>query len=127
MTGTGFLQIVVFFGVVLILTKPLGLFMARLFQGERTFLHPVLRPVERLIYKLCGIREDAEQRWTLYAGGLLSFSVFAFLFVYFIQRLQGFLPFNPQGFGAKLVTPDLAYNTAISFTTNTNWQAYSGE
>ncbi len=127
MTGTGFLQIVVFFGVVLILTKPLGLFMARLFQGERTFLHPVLRPVERLIYKLCGIREDAEQRWTQYAGGLLSFSVFAFLFVFVIQRLQGFLPFNPQGFTGKLVTPDLAFNTAISFTTNTNWQAYSGE
>ena len=127
MTGTGFLQIVVFFGVVLILTKPLGLFMARLFQGERTFLHPVLRPVERLIYKLCGIREDAEQRWTQYAGGLLSFSVFAFLFVFVIQRLQGFLPFNPQGFTGNLVTPDLAFNTAISFTTNTNWQAYSGE
>jgi K+-transporting ATPase ATPase A chain len=87
----------------------------------------VLRPVERLVYKLCGIREDAEQRWTQYVGGILSFSVFAFLFVYVIQRLQGFLPLNPQGFGAKLVTPDLAYNTAISFTTNTNWQAYSGE
>ena len=127
MTSIGVLQIAVFFGILLLLTKPLGLFMARLFQGERTFLHPVLRPVERLIYKLCGIREDAEQRWTQYAGGILSFSVFAFLFVYVIQRLQGFLPFNPQGFGAKLVTPDLAYNTAISFVTNTNWQAYSGE
>jgi K+-transporting ATPase ATPase A chain len=127
MTSIGVLQIAVFFGILLLLTKPLGLYMAKLFQGERTFLHPVLRPVERLIYKLCGIREDAEQRWTQYAGGVLSFSVFCFLFVYVIQRLQGFLPFNPQGFGGKLVTPDLAYNTAISFVTNTNWQAYSGE
>jgi K+-transporting ATPase ATPase A chain len=127
MTGTGVLQIVVFFGVLLLLTKPLGLYMARLFQGERTFLHPVVRPIESLIYRLCGIQEEAEQRWTQYAAGLLSFSVFCFLFVYVIQRLQGYLPLNPQGFGAKLVTPDLAYNTAISFTTNTNWQAYSGE
>ena len=102
MTNIGVLQIAVFFGILLLLTKPLGLFMARLFQGERTFLHPVLRPVERLVYKLCGIREDAEQRWTQYVGGILSFSVFAFLFVYVMQRLQGFLPFNPQGFGAKL-------------------------
>jgi K+-transporting ATPase ATPase A chain len=127
MTSLGVLQIAVYFGILLLLTKPLGLFMARLFQGERTFLHPVLGPVERLIYKLCGIREDAEQRWTQYAGGILSFSVVAFLFVYVIQRMQGLLPFNPQGFGGKLVTPDLAYNTAISFVTNTNWQAYSGE
>jgi K+-transporting ATPase ATPase A chain len=127
MTGTGVLQIVVFFGVLLLLTKPLGLFMARLFQGERTFLHPVARPIESLIYRLCGIEERAEQRWTQYAAGVLSFSAFCFLFVYVIQRLQGFLPLNPQGFGAQLVTPDLAYNTAISFTTNTNWQAYSGE
>jgi K+-transporting ATPase ATPase A chain len=127
MTSIGVLQIAVFFGILLLLTKPLGLFMAKLFQGERTFLHTILRPVESLIYKLCGIREDAEQRWTQYAGGILSFSVFAFLFAYIIQRLQGVLPFNPQGFGGKLVTPDLAYNTAISFVTNTNWQAYSGE
>jgi K+-transporting ATPase ATPase A chain len=127
MTGMGILQIAVFFVVVLLLTKPLGLFMSRLFQGERTFLHPVLRPVERLVYRLCGIREDVEQRWTHYAGGVLSFSIFSFLFVYALQRLQGFLPLNPQGFGAKLVSPDLAYNTAISFTTNTNWQAYVPE
>jgi K+-transporting ATPase ATPase A chain len=127
MTSIGVLQIAVFSGILLLLTKPLGLFMARLFQGERTFLHAILRPVESLIYKLCGIREDAEQRWTQYTAGILSFSVFAFLFVYVIQRLQGLLPLNPQGFGGKLVTPDLAYNTAISFVTNTNWQAYSGE
>ena len=127
MTSIGVFQIAVFFGILVLLTKPLGLFMAKLFQGERTFLHPILRPVESLIYKLCGIREEAEQRWTQYTAGLLWFSVFAFVFVYVIQRLQGILPFNPQGFGGKLVSPDLAYNTAMSFTTNTNWQAYSGE
>ena len=127
MTSIGVFQIAVFSGVLLLLTKPLGLFMARLFQGERTFLHPILRPVESLIYKLCGIREEAEQRWTQYTAGLLWFSVFAFLFVYVFQRLQGLLPLNPQGFGGKLVSPDLAYNTAVSFVTNTNWQAYSGE
>ena len=127
MTSIGVLQIAVFFGIVVLLTKPLGLFMAKLFQGERTFLHPILRPVESLIYKLCGIREEAEQRWTQYTAGLLWFSVFAFLFVYVLQRLQGILPLNPQAFGAKLISPDLAYNTAISFVTNTNWQAYSGE
>jgi K+-transporting ATPase ATPase A chain len=123
----GILQIVVFFAVVLLLTKPVGLYMAKLFEGERTFLHPVMRPVERLVYKICGIREDVEQRWTRYAGGLLAFSIFAFLFVYALQRLQGFLPLNPQGFGGKLISPDLAYNTAISFVTNTNWQAYTPE
>jgi K+-transporting ATPase ATPase A chain len=127
MTSLGILQIAVFSGVLLLLTKPLGLFMTKLFQGERTFLHPVVRPVESLIYKLCGIDEEAEQRWTQYAAGMLWFSVFAFLFVYGIQRLQGFLPWNPQGFGGKLISPDLAYNTAVSFLTNTNWQAYSGE
>ncbi len=127
MTGMGILQIAVFFGVVLLLTKPAGLFMARVFQGERTFLYPVIRPLERLVYRLCGIQEDAEQRWTLYAGGMLAFSVFCFLFVYALQRLQGLLPFNPQGFGGKLISPDLAYNTAVSFLTNTNWQAYTPE
>jgi K+-transporting ATPase ATPase A chain len=127
MTGLGILQIAIFFGIVVLITKPAGLFMAKVFQGERTFLHPVVRPLERLIYRLCGIREDAEQRWTLYAGGMLAFSVFAFLFVYALQRLQGLLPFNPQGFGGKLISPDLAYNTAVSFLTNTNWQAYTPE
>ena len=101
--------------------------MSRLFQGERTFLHPVLRPLEVLIYKLCGVREDEEQRWTQYTASLLAFSLFAFLFAYALQRLQGLLPLNPQGFGAGQVSPDLAFNTAISFMTNTNWQAYSGE
>ena len=127
MTGIGVLEIAVFFAVLILVTKPLGLFMARVFQGQRTFLHPVMRPLERLVYKLCGIREEVEQRWTHYAGGVLAFSFLAFLFVYLLQRLQGYLPFNPQGFGGKLISPDLAYNTAISFLTNTNWQAYNPE
>jgi K+-transporting ATPase ATPase A chain len=127
MTGMGILQIAVCFGILLLITKPVGLFMAKVFQGERTFLHPVIRPLERLVYRLCGIQEDVEQRWTHYAGAMLAFSIFAFLFVYALQRLQGFLPFNPQGFGGKLISPDLAYNTAVSFITNTNWQAYTPE
>jgi K+-transporting ATPase ATPase A chain len=127
MTSIGILQILGFFGLVLLVTKPVGLFMSQLFQGERTFLHPVLRPIEVLVYKVCGIREDQEQRWTQYAASLLAFSLFAFLFVYAFQRLQGLLPLNPQGFGAAQVPPDLSFNTAISFMTNTNWQGYSGE
>src|SRR5215475_9693865 len=98
MTANGVFQIAVFFGLILLATKPLGLFMSRLFQGERTFLHPVLGPVERLIYRLCGIREDHEQRWTQYAASLLAFSLFAFLFTYVLMRLQGLLPLNPQKF-----------------------------
>src|SRR3984893_6874238 len=99
MTSIGILQIAAFFGLILLVTKPLGLFMSRLFQGERTFLHPVMRPLEVLVYKLCGVREDDEQRWTRYAASLLSFSIFSFLFVYGLLRLQGLLPLNPQGFG----------------------------
>jgi K+-transporting ATPase ATPase A chain len=108
--------------------------MAKVFEGQRTFLHPLLRPVERLIYRLVGVREDTEQRWTQYAASLIAFSVACFLFTYVIQRLQGILPFNPMHFGTKAapsgatpVTPDLAFNTAVSYLTNTNWQAYSGE
>ena len=127
MTGMGILQIAIYFGIVVAITKPVGWFMAKVFQGERTFLHPVIRPLERLVYRLCGIQENAEQRWTLYAGSMLAFSIFCFLFVYALQRLQGILPFNPQGFGGKLISPDLAYNTAVSFLTNTNWQAYTPE
>jgi K+-transporting ATPase ATPase A chain len=134
MTALGILQIVVYFVVVLALTKPLGAHMAKVFEGQRTFLHPLLRPVERLTYRLVGVREDAEQRWTQYAASLIAFSVACFLFTYVIQRLQGILPFNPMHFGNKAapsgatpVTPDLAFNTAVSFLTNTNWQAYSGE
>ena len=134
MTSIGLLNILVFFLVLLAITKPLGLFMANVFEGKRTFLHPVLRPFEKLIYRLCGIQEDAEQPWTQYTASLIAFSIVSFLFVYAIQRLQRFFPFNPMHFGtaqapsnATAVTPDLAFNTATSFTTNTNWQAYAGE
>jgi K+-transporting ATPase ATPase A chain len=120
-------QLVVYFLLLIALTKPFGLFMAKLFRGERTFLHPVLRPLETLMYKLCGVREDAEQRWTQYTASLLSFSIFSFLFAYILQRAQGHLPFNPQNFGTPVMPPDLAFNTAVSFVTNTNWQSYSGE
>jgi len=127
MTLIGILQIVVFFGIILLLTRPVGLFMSRVFQGERTFLHPIFRPVEVLVYKVCGVRETDEQRWTQYTGSLLAFSFFAFLFPYALMRLQGVLPLNPQGFGAAQVSPDQGFNTAMSFMTNTNWQWYSGE
>src|SRR5262245_64649791 len=127
MTGIGVVQIAVFFFLILICAKPLGGFMARVFEGQRTFLHPVLRWLEVLTYKVTGIREDVEQRWTHYAAALLSFSIFGFLLTYLLQRAQAFLPFNPQHFGASNVPPDLAFNTATSFVTNTNWQAYGGE
>jgi K+-transporting ATPase ATPase A chain len=127
MTSIGIVQILAFFGIVLLLTKPVGLFMARVFAGERTLLHPVIRPIETLVYRVCGVRERDEQRWTEYAVSVLSFSFFAFVFTYLIMRLQGVLPLNPQGFGASLVNPDQAFNTAVSFMTNTNWQWYTGE
>jgi len=127
MTSIGILQILVFFGLIWLLTKPIGLFMSRVFAGERTFLHPVFRPIEVLVYRVCGVREDQEQRWTQYAASVLGFSLFAFLFPYALMRLQGLLPFNPQGFGASQVSPDQSFNTAMSFMTNTNWQWYSGE
>ena len=127
MTPIGILQILLFFGLIWLFTKPIGLYMARVFEGERTVLRPVLRPVEALVYKICGVREHEEQRWTQYAGSVLVFSLCAFLFVYVIQRLQFWLPFNPQGFDGSRVPPDVSFNTAVSFMTNTNWQAYGGE
>jgi potassium-transporting ATPase potassium-binding subunit len=127
MTSAGVLQIALFFGIILICTKPLGAYMAKVFEGQRTFMHPALRWLEVLTYKVAGVREDVEQRWTQYTASLLSFSIFGFLLVYLLQRAQGHLPFNPQNFGTPVMTPDLAFNTAISFLTNTNWQAYSGE
>jgi K+-transporting ATPase ATPase A chain len=132
MTLLGISQIVVFFLIVLALTKPVGSFMYRVFEGQRTFLHPVLRPVERLIYWAGGVKEGAEQTWVRYSASLIAFSVFCFLFPYAFQRLQGLLPLNPLHFstgGAPMnatpMTPDLAFNTAVSFMTNTNWQSYS--
>jgi len=127
MTTHGVLQILFYFVVLLVLTKPLGAYMAKVYDGQRTFLHPLFRPVERVLYRLGGVNEEAEQRWTQYAASLLAFSVMSFLFAYIIQRLQGILPLNPAGFGAKQATPDLSFNTAVSFVTNTNWQAYGGE
>src|SRR5579863_129998 len=126
MTLNGWLQIAVFLGLIFAVTKPLGVFMTRVFARERTFLDPVLRPIERLLYRVTGVDESHEMRWTEYATTMLVFSAVSMLVLYLIQRIQGILPFNPQRFGA--VTPQhLAFNTAASFTTNTNWQAYSGE
>jgi K+-transporting ATPase ATPase A chain len=127
MTPAGILQIALYFVLVLLTVKPLGAYMARVFEGQRTFMHPVLRWLEVLTYKAIGVREDVEQRWTHYTASLLSFSIFGFVFVYLMQRMQGWLPLNPQGLGAGQVAPDLAFNTAVSFMSNTNWQAYSGE
>jgi len=126
MTLNGWLQIIVFLGLTFAVTRPLGVFMARVFARERTFLDPVLRPVERLLYRVTGVDETHEMPWTEYATTMLLFSAVSMLLLYLIQRIQGVLSFNPQHLGA--VTPEhLAFNTAASFTTNTNWQAYSGE
>ncbi len=127
MTPNGILQIVLFCVLILLLTKPLGTYMARVFQGERTWLDPVFKPVERLCYKLIGTKEDEDMKWTTYAFALLMFSVVGALFTYALLRLQGHLPFNPKGFSGKEMTPDLSFNTANSFTTNTNWQNYTPE
>lgn len=125
MTANGWFQILFFLAVVLLLTKPLGVFMARVFSGQKTFLDPLLRPVERLIYRLCGVNEEHEMRWTEYAGAMLLFSGVSMALLYLIERTQKWLPLNPQKFAN--VEPGLAFGTAASFTTNTNWQAYSGE
>ena len=125
MTINGWLQIAFFLLAILLVTKPLGVFMARVFNRERTFLDPVLRPIERLLYRLTFVDENHEMRWTEYAAAMLLFSVVSMLLLYLIQRVQYFLPFNPQKLVA--IPPDLAFNTAASFTTNTNWQNYSGE
>lgn len=127
MTPVGLTQILVILAAVLLLTKPLGGYMARVFTGERTFLHPVLRPVERLFYKLLGIDEEQDMRWTTYSSAVLMFSVAGALFTYVLLRLQGHLPLDPQHFGGTEMTPDLSFNTAVSFATNTNWQNYSPE
>ena len=125
MTANGILQIALFFLVVLALAKPMGGYMAKVFAGERTWLHPVLRPLEKAIYRLCGIDETHEQRWTGYAGGVLVFSLVSLLLTYLIMRVQQWLPWNPQGLAN--VEQFLSFNTAASFTTNTNWQAYTPE
>ncbi|HTA47268.1 MAG TPA: potassium-transporting ATPase subunit KdpA [Bryobacteraceae bacterium] len=132
MTANGWLQIAIFFALILVCVKPLGSFIATIIEGRKNFLTPVLGPVERFIYRICGVTLDAEghpeeQHWTRYAGAVLAFSLFSCLVLYAIQRLQKWLPFNPQGFSQDNVSPDLGFNTAVSFTTNTNWQVYTPE
>src|SRR6266446_6138411 len=125
MTANGWFQIGFFLLVVFVITKPLGVFMARVFSREKTLLDPVLRPIERVVYRLTGVDEKHEMRWTEYAIAMLLFSGVSMALLYLIERTQKWLPFNPQKF--PNVEPGLAFGTAASFTTNTNWQAYSGE
>jgi K+-transporting ATPase ATPase A chain len=125
MTLNGWLQVGFFLLAILAVTPLLGRFMTHVFNRERTWFDPVLRPLERLIYRATGVDETREMRWTEYAASILMFSVVSMLVLYLIQRVQQLLPWNPQGFGP--VPPALAFNTAASFTTNTNWQAYGGE
>jgi K+-transporting ATPase ATPase A chain len=125
MTANGWLQIGVYLTILLALTKPAGVFMTRVFSGQKTFLDPVLRPIERLLYRMAGVDETHEMPWTEYTIAMLLFSGVSMLLLYLIERVQQWLPWNPQHL-AK-VAPDLAFNTAASFTTNTNWQNYAGE
>ena len=125
MTIVGWLQIALFCLVVVALVKPLGFYMTRVFTGERTPLTPILNPVERGLYRLAGIDENHEQHWLAYAAAMLAFQIVGFVILYAVLRLQGVLPFNPAGMAN--VAPDLAFNTAVSFLTNTNWQNYGGE
>jgi potassium-transporting ATPase potassium-binding subunit len=125
MTIVGWLQAAVVFALVCLLVKPVGAYMARVFEGERLFLSPVLAPLERGLYRICRIDAASEMGWKAYAFSVVAFSLVSFLYLYVLLRVQAFLPLNPQGFGN--LAPDLAWNTAISFMTNTNWQFYSGE
>ncbi len=127
MTVNGWFQIIFFLALILAVTKPLGVFMARVFNRERTFLDPVVRPVEKLLYRLTGVDEDHEMPWMEYAVSMLLFSCVSMLVLYLMQRVQhwSLLPWNPQKLAG--VGPELAFNTAASFTTNTNWQNYAGE
>ncbi|TPK62226.1 potassium-transporting ATPase subunit KdpA [Mesorhizobium sp. B2-4-19] len=125
MTLNGWIQILAFCGVIVLLTKPLGFYMHRVFNGDRTPLSPIFGPLERGLYRICGTSEREEQHWTAYAVALLLFNLTGFLVLYALQRLQGSLPYNPAGMGA--VDPAFAFNTAASFVTNTNWQNYGGE
>ncbi len=125
MTFNGWLQIALYAVLIVLIAKPLGGYMTSVFNGERTFLRPVVRPLEIGIYKICGVREDDEQHWVTYAIAMLAFSFAGFVLMYAIQRLQNVLPLNPAGQDA--VSPDLAFNTSVSFMTNTNWQSYVPE
>ena len=125
MTTNGWFQILFFLLVVFAITKPLGAFMAKVFNREKTILDFALRPIEKLVYRLCGIHEDREMRWIEYGTAMLLFSAVSMVLLYVIERAQYFLGFNPQKLAG--VSPDLAWNTASSFTANTNWQAYVPE
>ncbi|WP_214472068.1 potassium-transporting ATPase subunit KdpA [Mesorhizobium sp. dw_380] len=125
MTLNGWLQILFYCGIVVLLAKPLGGYMYRVFNGKRTFLSPLLGPIERGLYRISGTSEREDQHWTAYAAGIMFFSIASFLVLYILQRLQGVLPYNPAGMAP--VDANLAFNTAASFVTNTNWQNYGGE
>ncbi|HUI30775.1 MAG TPA: potassium-transporting ATPase subunit KdpA [Candidatus Acidoferrales bacterium] len=125
MTLEGIFQIIFYLLVLVFLAKPLGEFMARIFEGKKTFLHPIFGPVEKFIYRVSGINPDEEMDWKQNAIAMMIFNVFGIAIVYALQRLQQFLPLNPMHFGA--VSPDSSFNTAVSFGTNTNWQGYGGE
>jgi len=125
MTANGWIQIALYCVIIIAIAKPLGGYMTRVFNGDRTFLSPVLRPLERLFYAISGVREDEDQHWVIYAIAMLAFTMTGFVSLYVIQRLQAVLPFNPQKFPA--VGEHLAFNTSVSFITNTNWQSYVPE
>ncbi len=125
MTGNDILQLILYFGVLLLLAKPLGVYMAHVYESQPSGLDRVLGPVERLFYRICGIKPYEEMSWKKYAAAVLVFSGAGLLFVYLLERMQGILPVNPRKFPS--VPPDLAFNTAVSFVTNTNWQNYGGE
>src|SRR5580692_11823056 len=125
MTANGWFQIGLYLLILLALTKPMGVFLTRVFAGQKTFLDPALRPIERLLYRLTGVDEKSEMDWKEYTIAMLLFSCVSMLLLYLIERVQAWLPWNPQHMPA--VATDLAFNTAASFTTNTNWQNYSGE
>ncbi len=125
MTNINFVEILVFLAIIVAITPVLGRYMARVFSGQRTFLDPVLKPVERGLYRVCGVDASKDQTWVEWTITMLIVNAASLVILYAMQRLQKFLPFNPNGFGA--VSPDSSWNTAVSFTTNTNWQGYSGE
>jgi potassium-transporting ATPase potassium-binding subunit len=125
MTANGWFQIGLYLLIILAVAKPMGVYMSRVFSGQKTFFDPVARPVERLLYRVTGVDEKKEMAWTEYAIAMLLFSAVSMIVLYLIERLQHFLPWNPQHFAG--VVPDLAFNTAASFTTNTNWQSYVPE
>jgi K+-transporting ATPase ATPase A chain len=125
MTVNAILQLLAYLIVLMLVTKPMGIFLARVFSSERTILTPIFGPIERLIYRMCGVNPKSEMKWTAYSAAMLIFSAVGGVVLYGLLRLQQILPWNPQGFGP--VAPDLSFNTAVSFITNTNWQAYGGE